>query len=129
MSRSDDRNRPSGTASPNRQGGEGPAFKEPWEAEALALSISLQDAGHFTAAEWSAVLGAEIKAAQARGDPDDGTTYYRHVLAALERLVREKGLAGGDALLERRRGWEDAYRTTPHGQPVELSDLAKGRRG
>ena len=37
--------------------------------------------------------GAEIKRAQAAGDPDTGETYYRHWLNALERLVAEKGVA------------------------------------
>ena len=106
---------------------EGQVFNEPWEAEALALSVSLRQAGHFTATEWSAALGAEIKTAQALGDPDDGTTYYRHVLAALERLVSEKGLAGRAALDQRRREWREAYRSTPHGQPVELPPAVKGR--
>ena len=95
-------------------------FAEPWEAEALALAMALQDSGHFTAAEWSTTLGAEIEQAQAAGDPDDGTTYYRHVLAALERLVREKGLASPESLKQRRQDWEEAYRSTPHGQPVIL---------
>ena len=36
-------------------------------------------------------LGAEIRAAQRRGDVDDGTTYYGHVLAAVERLVAQRG--------------------------------------
>lgn len=128
MGRSDDRNRSSAPTTPSQGAGDEPAFKEPWEAEALALAISLQDAGHFTAAEWSAALGEEIRAAQARGDPDDGTTYYRHVLAALERLARDKGLASHQALLARRRAWERAYRTTPHGRPVALPETARPRR-
>jgi nitrile hydratase accessory protein len=110
---------PGAPAAPGRAD-DGPAFDEPWQAEAWALAISLQDAGHVTAAEWSAALGAEILAAQARGDPDDGSTYYRHVLAALERLAGEKGLASRAALLNRRRAWEEAYRSTPHGRPVAL---------
>lgn len=115
-------------APPNDPTAKGPAFNEPWEAAALALSISLQDDGHFTAAEWSDALGAEIKAAQARGDPDDGTTYYWHVLAALERLVGEKGLASVPALRARRRAWEEAYRATPHGRPVTLPAVATSGR-
>ena len=83
--------------------------------------MALQETGHFAAAEWSATLGAEIERAQALGDPDDGTTYYRHVLAAVERLVREKGLASPESLRQRQQDWEEAYRTTPHGQPVTLS--------
>jgi len=129
LSGSDDTERRRGPAPAKARADEGPAFNEPWEASALALSVSLQDEGHFTAAEWSAVLGAEIEAAQRRGDPDDGTTYYRHVLAALERLVGEKGLASGAALRARRRNWEEAYRTTPHGRPVTLPDAGKRRRG
>ena len=97
-------------------------FNEPWEAEALALSIFLQENGHFTATEWSETLGEEIRAAQLRGDPDDGSTYYRHVLAALERLVSEKGLTSLEKLHQRRQRWEDAYRHTPHGQAVDLRD-------
>lgn len=128
MSQSDDTEQRHGPVHPNEPAGRGRTFNEPWEAAALALSISLQDEGHFTAAEWSAALGAEIAAAQARGDPDDGTTYYRHVLAALERLAREKGLASAATLQARRRDWEEAYRTTPHGQPVTLPAAAKSRR-
>src|SRR3954451_7089907 len=37
--------------------------------------------------EWAAALGDAIKRAQAAGDPDDGSTFYRHWLASLERLV------------------------------------------
>lgn len=37
--------------------------------------------------EWSDTLGEEIEKARAAGDPADGTTYYKHVIAALERLV------------------------------------------
>lgn len=93
---------------------------EPWQAEALALSIALQETGHITPAEWSETLGAEIEAARAAGDPADGTTYYRHVVAALERLVGEKGLLPTGALATRKHAWEDAYRRTPHGRPVVL---------
>jgi nitrile hydratase accessory protein len=129
---SDEKKGRSGPPKPTEWARESPDFNEPWEAEALALAMSLQDTGQFTAAEWSEALGAEIRAAQTSGDPDDGTTYYRHVLAALERLVREKGLASRGALLQRRQDWEAAYRVTPHGQPVTLATPAAGakvRRG
>ena len=93
---------------------------EPWQAEVLALSIALQETGHVTPAEWSKTLGDEIEKARAAGDPADGTTYYSHVLAALERLVAENELVTPIALKQRRKDWEDAYRRTPHGQPVIL---------
>ena len=99
-----------------------PGFNEPWEAEALALSIALQEKGYVTATEWATVLGVEIQTARAFGDPDDATTYYRHVLAALERVVSDKDLVTADALRERRRDWEGAYRRTPHGRKWQLEE-------
>lgn len=100
----------------------GPVFRAPWEAQAFALAVELSEAGVFTWHEWAETLGAEIKTAQAAGDPDLGDTYYRHWLAALERLVREKGLLGASDLKARRDAWESAYLDTPHGQPVTLKD-------
>jgi nitrile hydratase accessory protein len=97
-----------------------PVFAEPWQAQAFALAVRLSEKGHFTWTEWSAALAAELKAAADRGEPDDGTRYYEHWLAALERLVTAKGLASADALLDRKEAWADAYRHTPHGKPVEL---------
>ena len=72
---------------------EGPVFREPWEAQAFAMAVKLHEAGLFTWTEWARTLAQEIAAAQAKGDPDLGNTYYRHWLAALERLVAEKGVA------------------------------------
>lgn len=97
-----------------------PVFAEPWQAQAFALAIRLSDAGYFTPTEWSAALGAELRAAAERGEPDDGSRYYEHWLAALESLVTSKGLTDTAALAARKHEWEHAYRDTPHGQPVEL---------
>jgi nitrile hydratase accessory protein len=99
---------------------DGPVFREPWEAQAFAMTLALYRRGLFGWPEWAATLGAEIKRAQAAGDPDTGDTYYHHWLAALERLVAEKGIADS-ASLERYRGaWEHAADRTPHGTPIEL---------
>jgi nitrile hydratase accessory protein len=70
-----------------------PPFREPWQAEAFALAVALQDRGLITAREWADALGAAIRAAQAGGDPDTGDTYWRHWLAALETLLAAKWLA------------------------------------
>jgi nitrile hydratase accessory protein len=104
-------------------------FAEPWQAEALALSIALQETGHVTPTEWSDTLSDEIAKARAAGDPTDGTTYYQHVVTALERLVAEKGLVASAALDQRRHDWEDAYRRTPHGQPVIMAKEAASDQG
>jgi len=98
----------------------GPVFAEPWEAQAFALAVKLSEQGHFTWKEWAAALADELKAAANRGKPDDGSRYYQHWLAALERLVAVKGLSDPAALLARKEAWAEAYRHTPHGKPVEL---------
>ncbi len=98
----------------------GPVFAEPWQAQAFALAVKLSEQGHFTWKEWAATLANELKSAAERGEPDDGTHYYEHWLAALERLVMAKGLTDERALHERKEAWADAYRHTPHGKPVEL---------
>jgi nitrile hydratase accessory protein len=102
------------------RGGDGRVFREPWEAQAFALAMSLQERGVFTRNEWAAALGEEIKKARAAGDPDTGETYYRHWLAALERLVAAKGLANATTLALTRDAWQRACARTPHGEPIEL---------
>ena len=96
-------------------------FAEPWEAQAFALAVKLSEQGHFTWNEWAEALGRELKEATDRGEPDDGSQYYHHWLAALERLVTDKGLTNREAMEARKEAWADAYRHTPHGKPVELS--------
>lgn len=103
----------------------GPVFAEPWQAQAFALAVKLSEEGHFTWKEWASALADELKAAADRGKSDDGSHYYEHWLAALERLVSEKGLTNREAMAERKEAWADAYRHTPHGEPVELSASAK----
>lgn len=99
---------------------EGPVFREPWEAQAFALTVKLHEACLFTWAEWAAALSDEIAHAQAAGDPDLGVTYYHHWLAALERLVQGKQILDSAALDRRKQAWIHAYERTPHGKPVEL---------
>lgn len=99
---------------------EGPVFREPWEAQAFALAVSLNERGVFTWSEWAAALGDEIKKAQAAGDPDTGETYYRHWLATLEHIVAAKGLTDRHALAHTRDAWQRACARTPHGTPIEL---------
>jgi nitrile hydratase accessory protein len=88
---------------------DGPLFREPWEAQAFAMTLALYRRGLFTWTEWAATLAEEIKRAQAAGDPDTGDTYYHHWLAALERLVARY-----------RDAWDHAADRTPHGTPIEL---------
>jgi nitrile hydratase accessory protein len=99
---------------------DGPVFREPWEAQAFAMALSLYDRGLFTWKEWAAALADEIKLAQAGGDPDTGATYYRHWLATLEKMVAAKGVTTAATLHRYRDAWDHAADRTPHGKPIEL---------
>ena len=88
-------------------------FAEPWQAQAFALAVKLNEAGAFTWSEWAEVFSREL----GRGRE---TPYWEAWLAALEQLVTSRGLAPAASLAERKAAWAEAYRRTPHGQPVEL---------
>jgi nitrile hydratase accessory protein len=92
----------------------GKAKPSPWRSPSTGRGV-------FTASEWAAALGQEIKRAQAAGDPDTGATYYRHWLNALERLVAEKNLASDDTLARYRTAWARAAARTPHGAPITVA--------
>ncbi|TMJ37623.1 MAG: nitrile hydratase accessory protein [Alphaproteobacteria bacterium] len=92
---------------------ERPTFNEPWEAQAFAMAVSLNEKGLFTWTEWAAALAAEISA-------DESRPYYESWLAALEKLVEAKSMMTGKERLARIEAWDRAARATPHGKPIEL---------
>lgn len=101
---------------------DGPVFSAPWEAQAFAMTLRLHERGVFTWSEWADALASAIKRAQAAGDPDDGSTYYAHWLAALEAISAGKGVTSIDALEARRAAFDRAAKATPHGEPVLLEN-------
>ena len=112
----------SDTAVAFQPNGAEPVFREPWEAQAFAMTVSLHQRGLFTWPEWAAALAAEITAAQAAGDADMGQTYYHHWLAALEGLVAAKGASTAAELGRYQQAWDHAADRTPHGQPIALRE-------
>ena len=96
-----------------------PVFGEPWHAETLALADLLVKRGAISPERWTKTLGAEIAARKSA--PDDRETYFRAVLAALERALMENGAVTRAELDAREHQWERAYLNTPHGKPVELA--------
>jgi nitrile hydratase accessory protein len=100
---------------------EGPVFAEPWQAQAFALAVQLNAEGAFTWPQWAEALSRELA-----GDPtDDGSRYYQHWVAALEKLIAARGLTSPVEMSGRKEAWAEAYRRTPHGSPVELSAAPK----
>ena len=100
---------------------ESDTFDEPWQAHAFALTLLLHQRGLFTWGQWATALAAEIKRAQACGHEDDGNTYYRHWLNALEQLTIDRQLGTAQQIHALEHAWEAAAARTPHGQPIELS--------
>jgi nitrile hydratase accessory protein len=85
-------------------------FAEPWEAQAFALVVSLNERGLFTWDEWTQAVAAA---------PEEG--YYERWLATLERLLQERGETDAMTLARYRRAWSHAAGRTPHGTPIELA--------
>lgn len=104
-----------------------PVFAEPWQAEAFAMVVALHERGLFEWGEWAERLSAEVKRPDAA---TDGSDYYERWLAALERLLAEKGLAGRDEVDLVAAAWERAAHATPHGSPILLENdpLARSDR-
>lgn len=87
-----------GVAALPRKSGE-LVFHYPWERRVFALGVALCEQGVYTWDDFRERLIAEIASAE-RGDRSDETeardsplpTYYEHWLAALEKLLIEKGV-------------------------------------
>ena len=100
----------------------GPAFAEPWQARAFAMAVLASRQGCFTWSEWSQALGRELRRAASPDPKASEAGYYDCWLMALQSLLIGKGTVGEGELRERRDAWQDAYRRTPHGQPVTLPE-------
>lgn len=100
-------------------GVDAPVFAEPWQAEAFALTVALHEKGIFSWSEWAEVLSAEVKQP---GAAQDGSDYYEHWLAALEKLLASKGAAAKPEVDAFAAAWERAAHATPHGKPILLEN-------
>ena len=106
----------------------GPVFREPWHAQAFAMTVALHERGRFTWGEWAEALAGALAGQTGGEDPEDG--YYRAWLGALEALLAAKGLVGEAERAARRDAWDAAARVTPHGQPITLEGgLTSARHG
>ncbi|MDX8481288.1 nitrile hydratase accessory protein [Mesorhizobium sp. VK24D] len=102
-----------------------PVFSEPWQAQAFAMTVALHGKGLFSWSEWAEALSAEVKKPDAASDGHD---YYEHWLAALEKLLSAKGVAGRSEVDALAAAWERAAHATPHGKPILLeNDPGPGR--
>jgi nitrile hydratase accessory protein len=91
-----------------------PVFSQPWQAQAFALAVSLNEQGIFTWSEWAQMFSKEI---EIDGDPQ---SYYLNWMNALETLLNDKGIVVSEERIERNNAWDKASRATPHGEPIVL---------
>ena len=88
-------------------------FDEPWQAQAFAMAVALNERGLFGWDEWAAALS------QALADEPE-RPYWRSWLTALERLAAAKGVTDAATLKARAVAWREAADATPHGAPIVL---------
>ena len=93
-------------------------FTEPWQAQVFALTVHLHEQGLFTWPEWAKTLSIELHRPDAA---DDGSDYYHHWAAALERLLSDKAVTSAESVQVVADAWSRAAHATPHGQPIVLA--------
>ncbi|MCG7519712.1 nitrile hydratase accessory protein [Ruegeria sp. Ofav3-42] len=99
-----------------------PVFAEPWHAQVFAVTVALNEAGRLDWSDWAARFSATLKRHGLRRELNGGDDYFFAWLETLEALLAEQGTAASDDVSQLRDRWEEAYLTTPHGQPVRLAD-------
>jgi len=99
-----------------------PVFEEPWHAQLFALTVHLNEAGHFIWADWAQRFGATLKQHGLSKDLNGGEDYFAAWLETLEGFLTEIDLADPAAVEYMRAAWEHAYLSTAHGDPVTLDD-------
>ena len=97
-----------------------PTFDAPWHAQLFALTVHLNETGHFAWPDWAARFGATLKRHGLAQELDGGDDYFLAWLDTLEHLLTERGTTEAQALQDLRAAWKAAYERTPHGQPVRL---------
>ncbi|WP_278922961.1 MULTISPECIES: nitrile hydratase accessory protein [Pseudophaeobacter] len=98
-----------------------PAFLEPWHAQVFALTVSLNEAGRFSWADWVEAFSATLRRNGLSRELDGGADYFNAWLQTLEAILAAQGSASPQEVALVRRDWEEAYLNTPHGDPVRLA--------
>lgn len=101
-------------------------FDKVWKARAHAMAVRLSEAGVFTWAEWTKQLGEELKGNEAGTEADQDEAYYVAWQNALERIVLARQVMTENEYEHFHHAWENAFRRTPHGKPIELTDADFG---
>ena len=78
-------------------------FKEPWEAKAFAIVVTLSQEGRFTWSEWVECFSAHVeRATSAEAEGRTAQTYYEQWVDALEELLVKKGVTSAEQIYAKR---------------------------
>lgn len=94
-------------------------FAAPWQAQAFALAVALNEAGWLDWGDWSRAFGA------ARASEGD---YFTDWLETLERILADRGVAEAAEMRTLAAAWARAAAATPHGTPISLENDPEARR-
>ncbi len=97
-----------------------PVFSEPWHGQVFALTVHLNEAGHFDWPDWAGRFSATLARHGLHRDLNGGEDYFNAWLETLEALLADLRYAAPDDVERLRADWEQAYLSTPHGAPVKL---------
>jgi nitrile hydratase accessory protein len=105
-----------------------PVFEAPWHAQLFALTVHLNEAGHFHWPDWAERFSATLARHGTSKDLNGGDDYFTAWLETLEELLTHIALTEPAAVEQMRAAWEQAYLTTEHGKPVMLGSAAAPER-
>lgn len=99
-----------------------PKFSEPWHADVFAITVALNEAGHFDWPDWASQFGATLKRNGLNRELNGGDDYFAAWLETLEHYLARLGMADAQEVSKIKAAWESAYLSTAHGAPVRLTD-------
>jgi nitrile hydratase accessory protein len=102
-----------------------PVFEAPWHAQVFALTVHLNETGHFEWVDWAARFGETLKTHGLARDLNGGEDYFNAWLETLEGFLADLKLADPVQVGALKTAWEAAYLRTPHGQPVTLDKTGR----
>lgn len=94
-------------------------FEEPWQAQAFALVVALNEAGLLGWADWANALSQRL---HEPGAEADGFDYYARWLKALEDVLAAREIAAPADVERLAAAWKRAAWATPHGKPILLEN-------
>lgn len=99
-----------------------PVFEQPWHAQVFALTVHLNEAGHFAWSTWADAFGATLASEGFERELNGGDDYFQAWLKTLEQFLGNQELANANEISRAKQAWTQAYLQTPHGEPVQVTE-------